>query len=40
MKAAENGGTVTESRERVKALVAGEPLGGIVARILERDLSQ
>jgi len=38
MKAAENSGTVTETRERVKALVAGEPPGGLVARILGRDL--
>ena len=38
MKAAEKSGTVTETRERVKALVAGEPPGGLVARILGRDL--
>jgi hypothetical protein len=38
MKAAENSGTVTQTRERVKALVAGEPSGGLVARILGRDL--
>jgi hypothetical protein len=38
MKAAEKGGTVTETREKVKALVTGEPPGGIVARILGRDL--
>lgn len=38
MKAAEKSGTVTETRERVRALVAGEPPGGLVARILEREL--
>jgi hypothetical protein len=38
MKAAEKSGTVTETREKVKALVAGEPPGGLVARILARDL--
>jgi len=38
MKAAEKSGTVTETREKVKALVAGEPPGGLVARILGRDL--
>ena len=38
MKAAEKGGNVTETRERVKALVAGEPPGGFVGRILGRDL--
>jgi len=40
MKAAEKCGTVTETRERVKALVAGESPGGFVARILGRDLSK
>ena len=38
MKAAEKSETVAETRERVKALVAREPLGGFVARILGRDL--
>ncbi|MBE3064565.1 MAG: hypothetical protein IMZ69_06065, partial [Spirochaetes bacterium] len=38
MKAAEKGGTVTETRGKVKALVAGEPPGGLVTRILARDL--
>jgi len=38
MKAAEKGGTVKETREKVKALVAGEPPGGLVARILAMDL--
>ncbi len=38
MKAAEKSGTVTGTREKVKALVAGEPPGGLVAMILERDL--
>ena len=38
MKAAEKGGTVTETREKVKARVAGEPPGGLVTRILGRDL--
>jgi len=38
MKAAEKSGSLTETREKVKALVTGEPPGGIVARILGRDL--
>jgi hypothetical protein len=38
MRAAEKSGSLTETREKVKALVAGEPPGGIVARILGRDL--
>ncbi len=38
MKAAEKSGTVTETRERVKALVAGEPPGGFVRGILGKDV--
>jgi NAD(P)-dependent dehydrogenase (short-subunit alcohol dehydrogenase family) len=38
MKAAEKNGTVAETREEVKALVAGEPPGGIVSRMLGRNL--
>jgi len=38
MKAAAKSGTVTETRERVKALVAGEPPGEFVGRILGRHL--
>lgn len=38
LKAAENSGAATETREKVKALVASEPPGGLVARVLEREL--
>lgn len=38
MKAALVNGTVTETHERVKALVAAEPPGGFVTRILGRNL--
>ena len=38
MKAAENDGSVAETHERVKELVAAEAPGGFVARILGREL--
>jgi hypothetical protein len=38
MKAAEKSGTVTETREMVKALVAGEPLEGSSPGLLEGNL--
>lgn len=38
MKAAEKNGTVSETRERIKKLVAGETPGGFVRRILGREL--
>ena len=38
MKAAEKNGTIMETRERVKALVASEGPGGFVARIIGREL--
>jgi hypothetical protein len=38
MKSALANGTVTETHDRVKALVAAEPPGGFVTRILGRNL--
>lgn len=38
MQAAARNGTVAETRERIKALVAGEAPGGFVARVLGREV--
>lgn len=38
LKAAENLGTTSETKEKIRALVAAEPVGGFVRRVLGREL--